>query len=585
MLSLLRIRNFAIIEELELELVPGFNVITGETGAGKSILVAALELLLGGKASGKVVRTGEDAAEIEALFDLSSLASDAALRLELEESGVDLDEELILRRVVSAGGRSRVYINGALATLKQLSEIAHRMADISSQHEHHSLTDPAGHLDILDSFADNEADRAAMLSAYREAEASHRALRELESKIDDRADREAFLRFQLEEIQKLALRPGESEELMARREKLSHAQRLIEAGAGAEAALYQDDGSLSEALGRVVDSLERALEIDSALKGPVEALQQALALIEDSAKELGEYARGFDHDPAELDTIEERLDAIRRLERKHAGDIESVLERAAAMAEELESLESLEESLEEKREARDKAIERAGVVAEKLHRSRYASAKKLGEAIGAELKSLGMGEARIEIRLDQPGGGEDALTYQGKRLGDRGFDRAEFLIAPNKGEAPQPLRAIASGGELSRSLLAVKRVLSSLKPAGLYIFDEVDTGVGGAIAEAIGEKIAAVAKNRQVLCISHLPQVAAFGEAHFLVRKETRGDRTVSNIVRLDHEERVGELARMLSGKEITEAARSAAITMLEAARAPTGTPKPSPKRRSKRAS
>lgn len=579
MLSLLRIRNFAIIEELEIELVRGLNVITGETGAGKSILVSALELLLGGKASGKVVRTGEETAEIEALFDLSS---DEALRKELEEAGFELEEELILRRVINASGRSRVYINGSLATLKQLSEIAHRLADISSQHEHHSLIDPTGHLDILDSFADNEDDRAAMLSAFREAEAAYRALRELESKIGDRAEREDFLRFQLEEIQKLGLRPGESEELAARREKLSHAQRLIEAGAEAEAALYQEDGSLSEKLGRTIDSLERALQIDESLRGPVEALQQALALIEDSAKELGDYARGFEHDPHELDAIEERLDAIRRLERKHAGDIEGVLEKAEAMARELESLESLEESVETLERMLDEAIKRAGIIAEKLHRSRYASAKELGEAIGAELRSLGMGEARIEIRLDQPEGDDDALTYQGKRLGDRGFDRAEFLIAPNRGEAPQPLRAIASGGELSRSLLAVKRVLSTLKPAGLYIFDEVDTGVGGAIAEAIGEKIAAVAKNRQVLCISHLPQVAAFGEAHFLVRKETRGDRTVSELLRLSEEERVGELARMLSGKEITDAARSAAVAMLEAARSP-ASPKKRPKTSSKK--
>lgn len=582
MLSLLRIRNFAIIEELELELSQGFNVITGETGAGKSILVGALELLLGGKASGKVVRTGENMAEIEALFDLASAPE---LRAELEEAGFEFDDnELLLRRVVQANGRSRVYINGALATLKQLSDIAHRLADISSQHEHHSLTDPAGHLDILDSYADNEADREAMAAAFREAEAAHRALRELETKIADRAEREAFLRFQLEEIQKLGLRPGESEELAARRDKLSHAHRLIEAGARAEAALYQQDGSLSEQLGRIVDSLEKALEIDATLKEPVEALQQALALIEDTAKELGDYARSFDHDPGELEAIEERLDAIRRLERKHAGDIENILEKAEAMAKELESLESLEESLERQRHARDQSIDRAGKIAETLHRARYASAKKLGEAIGDELRSLGMGEARIEIRLEQPEGDGDALTYQGKRLGDRGFDRAELLIAPNRGEAPQPLRAIASGGELSRSLLAVKRVLSELKPAGLYIFDEVDTGVGGAIAEAIGEKIAAVAKNRQVLCISHLPQVAAFGEAHFLVKKETRGDRTVSTIVRLSDEERTSELARMLSGKEITDAAREAAATMLESAASVSAKAKAGSKPRRKKA-
>jgi DNA repair protein RecN (Recombination protein N) len=572
MLVVLRIRNFAIIDALELELGPGMNVITGETGAGKSIVIHALELLLGGKSSGDVVRAGEEAAEIEALFDISR-APELARRL--AASGIEADEQLLLRRVVHATGRSRAYVNGAMATVKQLSEIAAGLADISSQHEHHSLVDPARHLDYLDAFGGHDDARRAMADAYQAAAAAQREVTELTALLDERSEREALLRFQLKEIEDLDPKPGELESLVEEREKLRHAARLIESSARAEQTLYAADGALSEVLGRVAEDVRKAAQFDASLEGSASALEQALSLIEDTAMELGHYARGFDLDPARIAEVEERADRLRRLERKYGPDVEGILERREALTAELEGLVEVEDRLARAQKARDQALETASSLALSLRRSRASAAEKLGEAIGAELDSLGMGDARVEMDLSPLEGGGAELSVAGARLGATGIDRAELLIAANRGEEARPLRRIASGGELSRALLAIKRVLSMLRPAGLYVFDEVDTGVGGAVAEAVGQKVAEVARSRQVLCISHLPQVAAFGDTHFQVRKEIVGERTRSTVRLLAPDERLEELARMLGGKEVTDAARAAAREMLAAAAKPARTQKP----------
>jgi DNA repair protein RecN (Recombination protein N) len=563
MLVVLRIRNFAIIDVLELELGPGMNVITGETGAGKSIVIHALELLLGGKSSGDVVRTGEEAAEIEALFDIARAPERMA---RLAAAGIDGDEQLLLRRVIHASGRSRAYVNGAMATVKQLSEIAAGLADISSQHEHHSLVDPDRHLEYLDAFGGLDEARRQMADAYRAAADAQKDVAALTTVLDARAEREALLRFQLKEIEDLDPKQGELEALIEEREKLRHAARLIETGARAEQLLYADDGALSEVLGRVADDVRKAAEVDSSLGGAAGALEQALSLVEDAAKELGRYARGFELDPERVGEVEERTEKLKRLERKYGPGVEGILQRRRELEAELDGLVEVEDRLARATQARDAALDAAARHAMALRRERAVCAKKLGEAIGKELESLGMGDARVEMNLSPLEGGATELSVDGARLTATGIDHAELLIAPNRGEETRPLRRIASGGELSRALLAIKRVLSMLRPAGLYVFDEVDTGVGGAVAEAIGEKVADVARSRQVLCISHLPQVAAFGEPHFQVRKEVVGDRTRSTIRRLTPAERLEELARMLGGKEITAATRAAAGEMLAAA-------------------
>ncbi len=564
MLACLRVRNLAIIDELEVTLGPGLNVVTGETGAGKSILVDALNLVLGAKGKPEVVRTGADAAEVEALFELPD---DPALRARLEAQGLGDADELIIRRVVQASGRSRAYINGRLASAAELVELAAGLCDISSQHEHHTLVDPQTHLAYLDAYGQLEAERAAMADAADAAQAAHRALGELEERIRGRSEREDLLRFQIREIDELDPQPDEEGALLAERERLRHAEKLARAAGGAEDALYAGDEALCEAIGRVAHDVRSAAAVDPRLAAPADQLEGALAQLEDAARELGRYARNVDMDPARLAAVEERLDRLKRLVRKYGGDVAAVLAHRAQAAAELAELEHHEERALALRTARDRALAEARRLALALRARRTDAAGRLGELISEELATLGMGDARVEVAMAPLDGRGAELAVDGARLGPTGIDRAEFLIAPNRGEEARPLRKVASGGELSRSLLAIKRVLAGLGPASLYVFDEVDTGVGGAVAEVIGQKLRDVAKHSQVLCITHLPQIAVYGDLHFRVQKDVVDGRTRSDIKQLGEAERLAEIARMLGGVRITAATRAAASEMMALAR------------------
>lgn len=538
MLATLRIRNLAIVEELEVSFGPGLNVVTGETGAGKSILVDALQLVLGGRASPELVRTGAERAEVEALFDLRRLPETRA-RLGPE---VAPEGELVLRRVIESGGRSRAYVDGRLATAGELARLAVGLCDISSQHEHHSLVDPACHLGYLDAYAglgsDGEAMRgawAALGQAQADADALRAALQE------QRGD---FVRFQLDELDK------------ARHLDLDEAEvsrlRNVEALAGivgrAEARLYAGDGAACGALARVGADLDAALRLDPTLGTLGERLQAARAELDDVAAELGRYHRGLRADPERLARLEEGAHELRRLRRRHGDDLEAARVRLRG---ELASMEGAGERLAELEagiEALLREVERrSGVLSER----RRGAARQLAEAMTGELASLGMGEARVAVEVAEAG------------PGPRGADRVEFLIATNRGEDPRPLRRVASGGELSRALLAVKRVLAALGPVGMYVFDEVDSGVGGAVAEGIGRKLRDVAAHHQVVCITHLPQIAAWGDHHFHVRKQVVDDRTRSSVHELAGDARVEELARMLGGTRVGDAARAAARELI----------------------
>ncbi|MEO0323476.1 MAG: DNA repair protein RecN [Myxococcota bacterium] len=574
MITLLRVRNFAIIDALEVELAPGLNVVTGETGAGKSILVAALQLVLGGKGKPELVRAGASQAEVEVLVDLGG---DAALQERLGAAGLsapleDEGGELVIRRVIGAKGRTRAYVNGRLATQAQLQALAAGLADISSQHQYHSLADARSHLGYLDAFGALEEERAAVAAAHRQAAAAAARLRELRAAVRERADREDLLRFQLGEIDELAPEEGEVEGLEAERARLRHAEQLADAAGGAEEALYARDGSLSESLAKVVTKVTEGAELDPALAPAAAQLREALSLLEDVAGDLGRYARDVTVDPPRLAGVEERLARLGRLIRKHGGahpaDVAAVLARREEVAAELEALERHDERLAEAEAARAEALARASERARRLSERRHAIASGLGEAISGELAGLGMGEAQVLVELAPL---EDAtegdLSVDGARLTATGIDRAEFLIAPNRGEPARALRKIASGGELSRAMLAIKRVLSGLGPAGLYVFDEVDAGVGGAVAEVIGHKLVEVAAHAQVLCITHLAQIAVHGDAHFRVSKRAEGERTYSEVRRLSAKERLDKVARMVGGIEVTKKTRAAAAEMLAAAR------------------
>ncbi len=563
MLTCLRVHNLAIIDELEVEFGPGLNVLTGETGAGKSILVTALRLVLGGKGRADMVRTGATKAEVEALFELGD---DPDLRARLEEAGLDGGEELVVRRVIQANGRTRAYINGTLATATQLSTLAAGLADISSQHQHHTLANPHSHLNFLDAFGRLLDDRAEVKAAHTLLVEAAAALEELKQRFRERADREDLLRYQVGEIDEVAPVVDEREALEQERGRLRHGERLATAAANAEDVLYARDRSVSEQIAKVLTNVRDAATLDASLLPHVESLAGALSLIEDVAADLGSYARDVTVSPQRLAEVEERLHRLQHLERKYGGSPEAVLEHRARAAEELEQLQRHEEFLLAAEETHQAALERATKLARQLRKKRTSAATKLGKAISEELHTLGMGGARVEVDLAPLDG--RGPEVDGARLSPTGIDRAEFLIAPNEGEKAQPLARIASGGELSRAMLAIKRVLAGLGPAGTYVFDEVDSGVGGAVAEVIGRKLKDVAAHHQVICITHLAQIAVFGAVHFQVRKQVDDGRTRSEIERLTTPQRLEEVARMVGGVKITKRTRAAAAEMLEQARA-----------------
>ncbi len=565
MLTCLRIRDLAIIEQLEIELGPGLNVLTGETGAGKSILVDALELLLGGKGKAELVRSGASQAEVEAMFDLDD---DPDLRAKLASLELACEGELLIRRVLLPNGRTRAFVNGRLATAQQLSELSRGLADISSQHEHHTLTNPGTHLGYLDAFANLASQREQVASAFHALREAHQALQAFDQRLKDRAQREDLLRYQVREIEEVSPRMDEEVQLGERRDRLKHAGTLMQLSADAADALYERDGSVSEVLAQVSANVHEAARLDPSLRDLAQQLESTRAQLEDAARELSRYTRGVHADPEALTELEERLFALQKLKRKYGGSLESVLAHLAQSHAELAALDDHEATSERLRGEYQRKLGDARAVARELSKKRKLAAGKLASAISEELASLGMGGARILVDVSPLEGKLGELEVDGARLSAQGIDRAEFLIAPNRGEQARPLSKVASGGELSRAMLAIKRVLAGLGPAGMYVFDEVDSGVGGAVAEVIGRKIEEVSEHRQVLCITHLPQIAVFARSHFKVEKGDQGGRTVSTVKKLSKREQEEEIARMLGGLKITAKTRAAAAEMLREARA-----------------
>jgi len=567
MLTCLRIRDLAIIDSLDVELGPGLNVVTGETGAGKSIMVDALELVLGAKGKAELVRTGAAQAEVEALFDIEE---DPELKARMAELGVEVESEVIIRRVLFANGRTRAFVNGRLASAQQLAALVRGLADISSQHEHHTLSNPNTHLGYLDAFAKLGAQREATSRGYAVVKQAHDALRAFEARLGDRAQREDLLRYQIREIEEVSPHAGEEVELGEQRDRLKHADTLMRLSGDAAETLYERDGSVSEALAQVAMHVLEAAQLDNSLIELARQLESARTQLEEAARELGRYTRSIHADPEALTGVEERLHSLHRLKRKYGGTLDAVVDHLAKSRHELSALTDHEGTSEAMQADYQRALEAAAKCARALSAERKRAAGKLAGAISKELVSLGMGGARIEVDISPLEGRNGEIEVDGARLSALGLDRAEFLIAPNKGEVARPLMRIASGGELSRAMLAIKRVLAGLGPAGMYVFDEVDSGVGGAVAEVIGRKIRDVAGYRQVLCITHLPQIAVFADHHYKVEKSVVGERTQSNVRKLTRKEQEEEIARMLGGLRITAKTRAAAAEMLKDARSAT---------------
>jgi DNA repair protein RecN (Recombination protein N) len=562
LLAQLTVRNVVLIERLVLELGPGFNVVTGETGAGKSMVVDALSLVLGGRARPDVVRGGADEAEVEALFELSPASRAAA---KLEAAGIPGERELVVRRVVLAEGRSRAYVNGRLCTAAQLADIAADLCDIASQHESVSLTDPSTHVEYLDAFGRLEGERLDVAEKVDALAAVQRELEAASAQERGRAEREDFLRWQLREIEELDPRDGEETELEQERARLRHAEKLQAATQRAAERIYEGEGAICDELARLGAELDQAAAIDGSLAALARTVEASRGELADAARALARYAEAVEASPDRLAEVEERAFRLQKLLRKHGPATADLLAYRASLERELGSLASASERVGELEAEKARRGAEAGTVARALSRKRRDAAEKLADAIGRELSQLGMGRARVVVDVQPTASAGDALLVDGARLTRAGIDRVEFLIAPNRGEEPRPLRRIASGGELSRALLALKRVLAEKGPAGTYVFDEVDAGVGGAIAEVIGRSIADIARHRQVVCITHLPQIAALADAHFVVDKTESRGRTSTTVKRLSASERVEEIARMIGGIKVGDAARRAAAELLGA--------------------
>lgn len=554
MLTLLRISGFALIDEGELPLGPGLTVLTGETGAGKSIVVDALALLRGGRASVDAIRTGRDEARVEAVIELPS---GSPVRTRLADEGREVEDELVVRRAIARSGRGRVHVGGALATAGDLAATVGRLVDIASQHDQQTLTDPEQQLAILDEFASNRPQRDEMADAFAALQQARAELERFDADARTRAEREDLLRYQLGEIESANLSdPTEDERLKAERERLRGAERFQAAVARGEEVLYAGEDAVGGRIASVVRELTPLAALDPTLAPFVERLREAVAQVEDVARDLSRYGDSVRSDPGRLAEVEERLFLMSRLARKHGGTLADVIARGAAMRHDLTEIGSFEDGLAARREAVAAAEARAMTAAEALSASRRSAAGGLEKRVSAVLGDLALGAAKLPVSLEPR---ED--------LSASGAERVRFLFAPNPGEPPRPLAKIASGGELSRVMLAMKQALAKSDHVLTYVFDEVDAGVGGATAEAIGRKLKALAADRQVLVITHLPQIAVFAEAHWRVTKTVEGDRTVVSIDRLTEKQRVAEISRMLSGAA-SKQATAHADEMLRRARA-----------------
>ena len=565
MLRELRIKNFAVIDEAALELGPGLVALTGETGAGKTIVLGALGIAAGARASTDLIRHGEDEASVEALFE----SFPPALAQKLKEAGHDVEGELVVKRVVSRSGKNRVYLNGGLCPLSILSEIGPALIHIYGQHEHQALLKPESHLELLDSYAGLEDKAAEMGRKYAALAAAWSDLSRAREVLEKTRREEEWLRSQMEEIARAALEPGEEEQLKEKRNILMHAEKLYQGCKEGEELLYEGDEAVAGRVGRYAARLKELARIDSALSPAVELLDSASAQLEEAAALLRRHTAQVRFDPAEQEEMEARLAEIGRLKRKYSGTIEDIIRRAEEIAAQLKGLERGAEEIPALERAVEQERRSAWEAAEALARERRKAAVKFKKEMEKELAALGMAGTSFEARFADDAETPDAPPFAagGKKLTERGIDQVEFYFSPNPGEPVKPLARIASGGELSRLMLAIKSLALARGEIPTLLFDEVDAGIGGRVAEIVGQKLKKVAAAHQVICVTHLPQIAALADAHYAVEKEVARGRTFTRVKRLGERERVAEVARMLAGVKVTDKAMRHAEEMVKSSR------------------
>lgn len=537
MIRFLSIRHFAVIDALEVEFGPGLNVLTGETGAGKSIVVEAVGLLVGERASADLVRTGEDTAVVQAIVEPAN------------------GSEMIVRREVSAQGRSRAFINDQLVSTAALRERCGPLVDLHGQHEHQLLLDPSTHLDLVDQFADLGDQRARVADGFARWRVARSALEALQLDERQKAARLDLLTFQLAEIDRASPKAGEDVELAAVRQVLANADRLQRLCGEAYAALYEGDQPALGSLGTVWRRLEELASVDSRFAPYLEGRDAIKAQLEDLAYFLRSYGAHIDASPARLQEVEDRLALVERLKRKYGPALDDVLAKQAAFRKELDDLESAGDRLEALQAAAQAARADYLTAARSLSVARRAAAARFARALQQAVAELAMPRTRCEVRF-APEAAEEMWS-------DRGIDLAEFYLSTNPGEDLRPLARIASGGELSRLMLALKTLAPTDAEGKTLIFDEVDSGIGGAVADVVGNRLHRLGGRYQVLCITHLPQIAAYGRHHFRIEKSVRGGRTLTSVRRVDGGTREEEVARMIGGAEVSASVLASARDML----------------------
>jgi len=552
MLTELRISNFALIGQVSLQLTAGFQVLTGETGAGKSILVEAIGLLVGGRAAVDQIRADADEAVVEGCFSVGQ----GSLLDGLRADGLlgDADSDLIVRRVVSRSGRHRIYLNGSLAPLHVLQRLAGTIVDIHGQHEQQSLLSPKAQLDALDALGQLQDLRREYTARYDRWTTRRGEIEDHERSLADRREREDFLQFQARELNEADVQPGEDEALEAERNRLANGRRLSELAGEAYDALYGADAAVLTRLGAVAEWMRSLGTIDPEAGGWVSLCEGAAAQLRELAHALRAYQDGLEHDPERLAHIEDRLDAIQRLKKKHGATLAGLLQKREELTGQLEALSSAGSrtaELKDLLESEGKELER---VARRLSAARRRTAEVMETRMQKELAALRMEHTRFHVQVTTP---EDAVPSA------TGHDRVEFLLSANPGEPLMPLSRVASGGELSRIMLAMKTVLAKADTVPVLVFDEIDAGVGGAAAAAMGERLRALSEYHQVVCITHLAQIASQATTHFLITKAVEKKRTVTRITRLTSSSRREEIARMLGGMTVTPSARRTASEMI----------------------
>lgn len=545
MLRELHIRNFSIIDDISVEFEKGFNVITGETGAGKSIIIDALSLTLGERASGDIIRRGAKEALIEAFFDISPEQLHPSTRKFLEDHGIDFDDGLILKRIISSQGKNRAYINGSLSNLHSLAEISKNIVDIHGQYEHQSLLSPEKQLDMLDAYGKLFPERQEAEKVYEMMIATRNQILDLTGKEKERAQRLDMLRFQVTEIDAAELKPGEDEELEKEAKILGSSVHLAELSNNAYEKLYSSESACITILSQILKDIKDISDIDTRASDAFKSAENSLPLLEETAYFLRDYKDSLDFDPDRLEQVQTQLELIKNLKRKYGNSIQEILDYRENAVNELDDLEYSEEKIESLMSELEELKTRLTKNVQALSKKRKKIAKKIEAEVISCLSELSMPNTEFSIQITFKKGDD---TTDGLRVSHSGIDNVEFLISPNPGEDLKPLQKIISGGELSRVMLALKGILAGGDNIPILVFDEIDAGIGGKTADNVARKLKELSSSHQLICITHLPQIASPANRHLKIAKNIKKDRTFTEIRFIEKDERAAEVARMLGG-------------------------------------